>query len=1047
MSPSQSRIPPERLDRSPSPTKGLGGFVQSAMLKRSDSINKRWSVQASQGLSRGNSIASRVTKVPSQTPSGDLTTSGTSSSFGQMVQEEGQHISLPSSGLNTLSNITPDASIAVESTRGRPSSPSKTLEPRRWSPTKPTWLDRAIQKSDAPPLKPAVSQQPAWMVGLTKAKHSRGSVDSDRVLEVSSMGFGSRKAHITSSSLTWLQKQDSISPLLEHEASERMPNPTDHAKAPRVSQQPSPDRALPPARQRGPVISEMAPVPLIAKRNPPVLARASISSKASTTTKVGPELSPKTDFRSTLKSRQNFGGNDKKDEAEFKNVFGKLKPAETKNYVAPDELKSNILRGKFGLAVTGGPKKTERVDEFKDSILKKKEQMKGGILPYAISRKISAEASRESDIPEAIAKRRGMASRAETVVHTEQPAITSGPREETFAGRTKPAPVRKIGGVGKLRAEPSSGGLADRFNPALAGLLARGPSIPVGNNASIRPTSSASISDRISNELGFPTKGQPLTHMTKERARGPKRRTPKSIAHAEIAIDSTVSAAGPEMITPELKNIFPARANPDITESQGRDQENRTGQGTASIEGQGMTSLAYRSKSEKPLPLKKLSPTSPTQKQAVPTSIQASFGSERDIMDSKLHPSPPVPSNKPDSLIKACLPSPRTHVTTGISSRSPPNETFQLKDPPNDPPKDPKDFPKQPSKTLPKDLHCRELLEQHFGNEASPAKIEIDTQSAFKSLGSNNAGGSQIKTFRKQVWILSSDGKREPVPSQREHILYDDTMYLCSHVFGSPSDGKRITEVYHWSGDGVSPSAIEDAQLFARNAAKEAGGRLIPLSQGKESSNFLEALGGIVITRRGSGSSGGSSALATYMLCGRRHMGQIAFDEVDFRKENLCSGFPFIIAATAGRLFLWIGQGSAADEVGCARLIGMDLSLLGEVEEVEEGKEASSFWQAFPSGDTSSRLISGHWHSKGGNDRYATRLFSIDVDPRPKSAGFWARRGSAPAIEKAEIKEITPYSQADLVREGVYMVDAFFEIFMYVSSSARSVLPAFGVQR
>ncbi|KAL3425926.1 ADP-ribosylation factor [Phlyctema vagabunda] len=46
MSPSQGRISPDRLDRPPSPTKGMGGFVQSAMMKRSDSVSKRWSVQS-----------------------------------------------------------------------------------------------------------------------------------------------------------------------------------------------------------------------------------------------------------------------------------------------------------------------------------------------------------------------------------------------------------------------------------------------------------------------------------------------------------------------------------------------------------------------------------------------------------------------------------------------------------------------------------------------------------------------------------------------------------------------------------------------------------------------------------------------------------------------------------------------------------------------------------------------------------------------------------------------------------------------------------------
>ena len=58
MSPSQGRMSPERMERPASPTKGLGGFVQSAMLKRSDSVNKRWSAQGGPGLSRGNSISS-----------------------------------------------------------------------------------------------------------------------------------------------------------------------------------------------------------------------------------------------------------------------------------------------------------------------------------------------------------------------------------------------------------------------------------------------------------------------------------------------------------------------------------------------------------------------------------------------------------------------------------------------------------------------------------------------------------------------------------------------------------------------------------------------------------------------------------------------------------------------------------------------------------------------------------------------------------------------------------------------------------------------------
>src|SRR5690606_29745728 len=62
MSPSQARLSPERKDRTPSPTKGVGGFVQSAMLKRDGSINKRWSQrEAASTISR---TTSTVTPRP-----------------------------------------------------------------------------------------------------------------------------------------------------------------------------------------------------------------------------------------------------------------------------------------------------------------------------------------------------------------------------------------------------------------------------------------------------------------------------------------------------------------------------------------------------------------------------------------------------------------------------------------------------------------------------------------------------------------------------------------------------------------------------------------------------------------------------------------------------------------------------------------------------------------------------------------------------------------------------------------------------------------------
>ena len=326
---------------------------------------------------------------------------------------------------------------------------------------------------------------------------------------------------------------------------------------------------------------------------------------------------------------------------------------------------------------------------------------------------------------------------------------------------------------------------------------------------------------------------------------------------------------------------------------------------------------------------------------------------------------------------------------------------------------------------------------------SSRTDTNVDTQAVVNSRASD--GGSQkIKTLRKQIFEFTGNGVSVPVPSQQEHILFEDSLYLCTHVFGSAS-GQRTTEVYLWRGDGVSSSSVEDAQNFAKKVAKDSNGKLILLQQGKETTSFFQALGGIVIIRRGSSSRATSSSdsTTTYMLCGRQHVGQIAFDEVDYTPRSLCKGFPYIVSTKSGKLYLWKGIGSGADELGCARLIGMDLGLTGDIEEIDEGNEPAAFWQSFDGGkqDLASDKAKGplHWHLKPSCEQYATRLFAVDVElPRPKSnSGFmsWGRRGSAPSNDTntastPTIKEIMPFAQADLLDDGVFVLDTFFEVFM-----------------
>jgi len=340
----------------------------------------------------------------------------------------------------------------------------------------------------------------------------------------------------------------------------------------------------------------------------------------------------------------------------------------------------------------------------------------------------------------------------------------------------------------------------------------------------------------------------------------------------------------------------------------------------------------------------------------------------------------------------------------------------------------------------------------------------INSMQMLQSQPLDLGPGSKIRTLRKQIQEITGDGKLSNVPVQEEHVLYQDSMYLCTHVFGD-SRGARITEVYLWSGNGVAEPTLEDAQFFGRNIAKQNQGKLIILRQGKETPNFLEALGGIVLTRRGSRSGAGE-----YMLCGRKHLGHIVFDEVDFSLKSLCSGFTYIISTKVGKVFLWKGRGSTAEELSGARLMGMDLAVTGELVEIDEGSEPPEFFNALPVNEASAASkgklppiprSADHWRYKATAEKYRARLFKIEqqqgsygwgqglqvssfIPPllrRPSWQMFSGEKPaerpqtpntpkSPPAPVTTKVMEIMPFCQRDLEPEYIYMLDCFFDVYM-----------------
>ncbi|KAK4155186.1 hypothetical protein C8A00DRAFT_13761 [Chaetomidium leptoderma] len=1119
-----------------SPTKGMGGFVQSAMMKRSDSV-KRWSVN-SPGLQRADTVRSSVSGLDNvPRPSTPKSSVRPKSMLGGVLEPVGSatdsreekeaETEEHAAAATTARPSTPTETKMKEEEEktSPPASPSKTMDPRRWSPTKSSsWLEAALNKPESPKAKPVPTApaQPAWMAGLNKTKAHKGNTDLDHSASLP------KKPEVKTGGLM---------------------------------------RSTPMgANIKTSALGGFPAVPPISTADTPVIAglRGSLRRASPTTegpseslgdltaaSKVKTETPPTKDFRANLKPRA--PPPDAKTAApadELKNVFGTLRRTKTQNYVAPDELKGNIMRGKAGLSLTGGPKKTERKDEFKEAILKKKEDF-GKVQQEG--RGVTRESSSASDksVPEGIAKKLELQRTGTFSKHTpttsdvsiQSPALT-GPNRSSHISTRSRHDVPTLGSDVALKPSPEFtkeaatnpvasailqkstdspgrvggkvGGLADRFNPALAGLLARGP--PPASGPRNSGASSDSGTPPTETEPAGP--GPQLTHMTKNRARGPRRKAPASVAtpaqepqqkvveavsqpekkatppfrdlrkmsFPSPKLDDFIYSPKPEQTAtssqPEKPVISPkpnkfAAPSPetvslvDSRRSLIQDRPKPAGEIISLIDSSKRGSTEEPKSVGQPITLVgstpvKTRPRSPTKvheqvaalaalsqqspKPTEPSGEAASQPSSPKKLDmkrmsrffdeqsqaslrdelSKSGPSSPV-KGRSNSIISRPS-SPAKDRPDSIRDRS-----QSVRSRPSSPVKD--RFPGLESPSFGKPL----------GNDAVERKPAPPIKSGAALFGGIGLGLTQPtappkRAVEKPVEVerpppvpakttrplpappaimtppliqLTAEGKKIPVPSHNERVLFEREMYVCPHMY-MDGTGRKVTEVYFWAGDEVAESEVDDAHLFAAREARAVGGKLIKLTQGKETSEFLQALGGIVMVRRGS--SNKYDSLAPNMLCGRRYLGQVAFDEVDFSPLSLCSGFPYLITQQ-GKCYLWKGKGSDVEELGCARLVGMDLALMGELLEVDEGNEPDSFWHMFGGGTRPGSA--DHWRLKPNYDKYCGRLFC------------------ASAADKQQITELSPFSQADLLPSNIYVLDAFFEMYIIVGARSQHQYAAF----
>ncbi|KAF3080659.1 hypothetical protein TWF102_002114 [Orbilia oligospora] len=1154
------RNSPEKMGRPPSPTKGLGGFVQSAMLKRDASVRKPPVGNPASTLSRSGSNVSdkeRTTPIRRERALSTLSRDGTPAPEDKEIEERrGREMSPAESVVST----------STDGWRGRteatpPTSPSKTMNPRRWSPTKSSWLESALQKDIAP----VIGSQPPLMFSPSRESSQRSPTRDKSIRSARDAAAIREERARARAAAHHVPRKMSVDSQTDHPRfdSSSFSRPTIQPKSAMLSKRPLSEIFNPP-----PAFDFAAPFEKTVVEEEPVeeapkpeasssIPRPAISSKPSIPEKLangtdskdkppikskpvferGPgktmTIDPRAAREASLREQQQA----KKDGVlDFRS---RLSPTKTQNYKAPDELKETILAGKSALQDRGGPQNYKPPNELKQKVLAAKASLqdRGGPQNYKAPNELkevvaaargslqTSSGPQKYQAPDPLKETVSVArshlrpsspvknspipppakpsfGRATTIPvslegNTNAPSRRPDSGDAVFEGKENPIPAVSKQTTAPARMEKSGGKLADRFNPGLAGILSRGPmgmGKPGPNSGSSSTPNTSKPASKESAE------GPQLTHMTKGRARGPRRRAPAAASSSS----SSSAVQGPRRqrssLSPHPRSSNPTRKSlgqnglgnrplspapitprkPSAVSIQYDDQEEPQSSGERKEKPPTPAkSPLLRAKSSTfnirdSLPSLNSNPTTPISKpraslnskstdeedpavkplfftpqergtRRLPTppsaSVTPSPGASRPLPQLTLKPKPSTDSEAAETIIP---PSVKDSISRWGSTNSTPDTTPQRKSMIKLPTYQDEVAAMESSKAYrspqaggvsgptPSPLRlgssraidesilnvvgidAAKYLSQFFtGPVTNPPKGGIDVTPLLESKPKQS--NESVQTLKKQMWeITGINGKKDHVPVGQEHILYEDGLYMCLHSY-MENNGMMASEVFLWSGDRVSLGTVEEAQLSARRLAREYDGRLIVTQQGKEVPRFIEALGGVIITRRGSRAR--IQQDIPYMLCCRKVAGGIAFDEVDIHFTNLCSGFPYIIS-TPDRLYLWKGKGASIEELRAARVASFDLAGDNEVKQIDEDKEPEFFVEMM-GGEPGGQVHAQYWCLKPQHMQYTSRVFLVDHES-PNSA-----------------VEIHPFAQSDLDPTNIYIIDAFFELYIIVGEQAQ----------
>ncbi|KAF8473546.1 hypothetical protein BDZ91DRAFT_714907 [Kalaharituber pfeilii] len=1046
MSPSQGRIFDDR--KTPSPTKGMGSFVQNAMLKREGSINKRWSAtlpgtslpRTSSPVfanSQNTSISAQGTRSRESSPAIDARPS-TPEPVKREVVPRGRAKSIVAAlSTYSTSGIHPVVADPPKKDVSPPSTPSKTYDQRRWT-NKESWLEAALKKnsegsSPVLPKSTPVSDPTVKPSDYRPPTHPKpANLPSRSVLPGSVLNVSSTSAALN-------QVTSSPRAAIDH----------------------------PPSLDK--------PIPLLPSKKPPPVAEKPSTLGAKPVP--GPRV--ELDFRGNLKPRNSPSSSPDKEDLPFLNAMLRLRSTKKQNYVAPNELKETILAGKAALQDIGPPK-PKPPDPVREKLLSAKEALKRSdtvaISASAISSSdITAKTKpppptkqisrRELEKPSSLADKRmpnlanllskGPPSLNSTRNISANVNITTStqdePRREGKSGDEPLTHLTKSRARGPKRRQPTKVSTQEEpvFNmkPATEVLetkpaLRRKPSFEIKPALKPKPSLEMKpVSDsrpalhRVPSVEVKPVPAPPPKPAIPMARSEPNLLAPKLKAEIpnisdqpEKEKEQVKAKPAPPPKSPLLSAIMDFNSSPNITPIPSPIVEKPNY--SFSLETENNTPKPPAPPAPEPEPVER--PVQPpplgwlARRSTTVRVSSAHRAAAKAVKDEKPNTAPPSESTAAVSVVpsstetKSNPPQTQTQTQARLPPRLPTvedeDDVSELRPTPlpvssNKPKSNPSSeagVRKVSYNSIPN--HTNEL--NGFFKDPEPALTKVDVD-LTKFLPAKKPEYEKVETVKLDVWEVTGNGKVQAVGQGKEHILYDENMYMCLHIYEKP-DGQKDAEFYLWSGNQVAPTAVDDAQAFAQKMAEENDAPMVLVRQGRETPSFLNALGGTLVIRRGNSKSAQASP---YILCGRSLFDGIVFDEEDLKNPVLCSGFPFLIHS-GQKLYLWKGQGSSVQELEYARRVAADFDSEG-YEEADEGNEPEALLDFLKLGQEE-RAAAKYWAMKPAHSNYAARLFRLDtrVDPH--------------------VIEISPFCQKDIETSNIYVLDAFFELYIVLGASSQS---------